>query len=137
MPRPASKALGRLYDRFIGDDPERVASYERARADSEVAGAIYMLRTEAGLSQRALAERVGTTASVIRRLEDADYDGHSLSMLRRVAAALGRRVELSFPLATEPPASPAPIDTPRTAGITSKTIEKRATPKGAKKKARS
>jgi ribosome-binding protein aMBF1 (putative translation factor) len=97
MPRPESKALQALYDRFVGDDPEQVASYEKAKANAEVAGAIFTLRTEAGLSQRALAERVGTTASVICRLEDADYEGHSLSMLRRVAAALGRQVVISFP----------------------------------------
>jgi DNA-binding XRE family transcriptional regulator len=97
MPRPESKALGHLYDRFIAGDPEQVASYEKGRADSEVAGAIYALRTEAGLTQRELAARVGTSASVICRLEDADYQGHSLSMLRRVAAALGRRVLISFP----------------------------------------
>jgi transcriptional regulator with XRE-family HTH domain len=97
MPRPESETLGFLYDRLIGDDPERVASYERALTNAEVATAIYELRTEAGLSQRALAERVGTTASVICRLEDADYDGHSLSMLRRVADAVGRRVAISFP----------------------------------------
>jgi len=93
-PRVRSRGLQALIDRHIGDDPERIASYERARANAEVAQAIYDLRTEAGLSQRALAERVGTTASVICRLEDADYDGHSLSMLRRVAAALGRRVTI-------------------------------------------
>src|SRR3954465_9204666 len=104
MPRPESETLGYLYDRFIGDDPERVASYENAKASAEVASAIYALRTEAGPSQRALAERVGTTASVICRLEDADYDGHSLSMLRRVAAALGWRVEISFPPESAPPA---------------------------------
>ena len=34
---------------------------------------------------------------MISRLEDADYSGHSLAMLRRVAAALGRRVEIRFP----------------------------------------
>jgi transcriptional regulator with XRE-family HTH domain len=100
MPRPDSKSLGYLYDRFIGDDPERVASFEDAKTNAEVATAIYELRTAAGLSQRALAERVGTTASVICRLEDADYDGHSLTMLRRVASALGRRVAISFPPAT-------------------------------------
>jgi hypothetical protein len=97
MPRPGSKTLGYLYDRFIGDDPEQVASYEKALTNAEVASAIYELRTQAGLSQRALAERVGTAASVICRLEDADYDGHSLSMLRRVADAVGREVAISFP----------------------------------------
>jgi len=39
---------------------------------------------------------VGTTASVICRLEDAEYDGHSLAMLRRIAEALGKRVEVRF-----------------------------------------
>jgi transcriptional regulator with XRE-family HTH domain len=99
-----SGALQALHDRFIGDDPERVASFERAQADAQVAQDIYDLRVEAGLTQRDLAERVGTTASVISRLEDADYEGHSLSMLRRVAAALGRRVEVRFPVATTAPA---------------------------------
>jgi transcriptional regulator with XRE-family HTH domain len=51
----------------------------------------------AGLTQQTLAERVGTTASVISRLKDADYTGHSLATLRRIAAALGRRVEIRFP----------------------------------------
>jgi hypothetical protein len=39
---------------------------------------------------------VGTTASVICLLEDAEYQGHSLSMLRRIAKALNRRVEIRF-----------------------------------------
>ncbi len=39
---------------------------------------------------------VGTTASVICRLEDADYEGHSLAMLQRIAAALNKRVEIRF-----------------------------------------
>jgi ribosome-binding protein aMBF1 (putative translation factor) len=43
---------------------------------------------QAGLSQKQLAELVGTTQSVISRLEDADYTGHSLDMLSRIAAAL-------------------------------------------------
>jgi len=40
--------------------------------------------------------RVGTTPSVISRLDDDDYDGHSLAMLRRIAAALNKRVEIRF-----------------------------------------
>ena len=38
--------------------------------------------------------RVGTTPSVISHIEDDDYEGHSLSMLRRIAAALNKRVEI-------------------------------------------
>jgi predicted transcriptional regulator len=61
------------------------------------------MRTTAGLSQRELAQRVGTTASVICRLEDADYEGHTLAMVRRIATALNRRPELrAVPIRTRP-----------------------------------
>jgi transcriptional regulator with XRE-family HTH domain len=63
---------------------------------AEMAKLLYDLRTKAGLTQRQMAKKVGTTASAICRLEDADYEGHSLSMLRRIASALGKRVEIRF-----------------------------------------
>src|SRR5205823_13205204 len=89
---------------------ERVASYERAVANAEVAQAIYDLRSGAKLTQAELANRVGTTPSVISRLEDADYEGHSLSMLRRVADALGMRVEIRFtPVEEGREPSPRPL----------------------------
>jgi ribosome-binding protein aMBF1 (putative translation factor) len=97
-----SEALQYTYDRFIANDPEQETAYEEALFDSEVASLIYKLRTAAGLSQRALAKAAGTTASVICRLEDADYEGHSLAMLRRIAAALGKRVEIRFVPARKP-----------------------------------
>ena len=61
---------------------------------SEEGGFRNDLRTKRGLSQRAMARKAGTIASVICRLEDADYEGHSLAMLRRIAAALDKRVEI-------------------------------------------
>jgi ribosome-binding protein aMBF1 (putative translation factor) len=67
-----------------------------ARIHLEVAQMIYDARTKAGLSQRGLAELIGSRQSVIARLEDADYDGHSLSMLQRIGDVLGRRLELRF-----------------------------------------
>ncbi|WP_206171078.1 helix-turn-helix transcriptional regulator [Phragmitibacter flavus] len=85
-----------LHRRLIAGKPERQAELEKIRADDAVARKIYDLRTKAGLSQRAFAKLVGTTASVICRLEDADYEGHSLAMLNRIAAALDKRVEIRF-----------------------------------------
>ena len=92
----SSTAVQFLYDRYIGDDPERVREYEEEVLNAEIARKIYQLRTKAGLSQRELARRVGTTASAICRLEDADYEGHSLFMLKRVASALNKRIEIRF-----------------------------------------
>ena len=91
-----SDAVEILHKRFVAGNPEREALLAEAEANMEVAEKIYRLRTAAGLTQRELAEKIGTTASVICRLENADYEGHSLSMLRRVAKALNQRVRISF-----------------------------------------
>ena len=85
-----------LHRRYVGSDAKKLAELERIRADNAVARKIYDLRNQAGLSQRALAKMVGTSASAICRLEDADYEGHSLAMLNRIAEALDRRVEIRF-----------------------------------------
>lgn len=91
-----SKSLRAAFDRYIGDDPAQQQAFEQALADYDVAQKIFDLRNKAGLSQRELARRIGTTASVICQLEDADYQGHSLLMLRRIAASLNKRVEIRF-----------------------------------------
>lgn len=94
--RPTTDAPEIIDRRYFEGKPEMLAALEEARANDEVARKIYALRTKAGLTQQQLAKLVGTTASVICMLEDADYKGHSLSMLRRVAAALDRRLEIRF-----------------------------------------
>jgi transcriptional regulator with XRE-family HTH domain len=91
-----------LRERYFEGDPDRQASLEQARLDGDIAQALYDLRTAAGLTQAQLAERVGTSASNISRLEDADYQGHSMAMLRRIARALGKRVVIGFIDVDEP-----------------------------------
>ncbi len=100
--RTTKDALEILHYRFFAGKPERLVELEEERANAEIARTIYKLRTKARISQRQLAEVVGTSTSVISRLEDADYEGHSLSMLRRIAKALNRRLEVRFlPLTTK------------------------------------
>ena len=84
-----------LHRRYIKTARARKA-LEEARINSEIARNIYELRHEAKLTQAQLAELVGTTTSVISRLEDADYQGHSLTMLQRIASALNKRIEITF-----------------------------------------
>jgi DNA-binding XRE family transcriptional regulator len=91
-----SRAAKFLYNRYVAGDPKREEAYEEEVINAEIARKIYQLRTQAGLTQRELAERVGTSKSAICRLEDADYEGHSLSMLKRIATALDKRVEIRF-----------------------------------------
>jgi DNA-binding XRE family transcriptional regulator len=85
-----------LHRRLFEGKPGRLKILEEARANEEIARKILGLRAKAGLTQTQLGKLVGTTASVICRLEDADYEGHSLAMLRRIAAALNQRVEIRF-----------------------------------------
>jgi DNA-binding XRE family transcriptional regulator len=94
--KKTSDAVEILHRRYYEGKPERLAGLAEARAAAAVARKVYQLRTKAGLSQRDLARLVGTTASVICRLEDDDYEGHSLSMLLRIATALDQRVEIRF-----------------------------------------
>lgn len=85
-----------VLDRRIGDDPEMRRMIAEETVSARVAQAIYDLRIQAGLTQRALAQLVGTTQPVIARLEDADYRGRSLRMLIRIAGALGRELDVRF-----------------------------------------
>jgi DNA-binding XRE family transcriptional regulator len=94
--KPTSDAVSIIHRRYYEGRPERIAALDHARTNDDVARKIASLRIETGLSQRQLAKLVGTTASVICRLENADYGGHSLAMLHRIAAALHRRVEIRF-----------------------------------------
>jgi len=91
-----SDAVEILHRRYVRGDAEKLAELDQIRADDAVARKIYDLRVKSGLSQRGLAKLVGTSASAICRLEDADYEGHSLAMLNRIAEALHRRVEIRF-----------------------------------------
>jgi ribosome-binding protein aMBF1 (putative translation factor) len=81
------------HRRYYAGKPRRLAALEQARSNDHVARKLTELRIANGLSQRQLAQLIGTTASVICRLEDANYDG---AMLNRIAAALNQRVEIRF-----------------------------------------
>lgn len=83
-----------ILKRKTGIDPECDPEMLQIAEDFRVAQMIYDARTEAGLTQKGLAKAVGTTQSVISQLESAEYRGHSLSMLERIARALHRHVEI-------------------------------------------
>jgi ribosome-binding protein aMBF1 (putative translation factor) len=87
----------KIIKKMIKDDPQMQEMVEEASLNARVAQIIYEARKIAGLTQRQLADAVGSTQSVIARLEDADYEGHSLSMLARIATALNRKLEIDMP----------------------------------------
>ena len=77
-------------------NPVFAGRFERAGEAWDVALQITALREKAGLSQKDLAHKLRTSQQQISRLESPSYEGHSLSMLRRVAEALGATVRVVF-----------------------------------------
>jgi ribosome-binding protein aMBF1 (putative translation factor) len=82
--------------RYIKNDPTRQDLLREISLNAKVAQLIYTARKQAGLTQQQLADLIETKQSVIARLEDADYEGHSLSMLQRIGEALGQRIEINL-----------------------------------------
>jgi transcriptional regulator with XRE-family HTH domain len=96
------------FDVFLEEqlrDPDFARRFERAGEAWDVALQIAALREKAGLSQRELALKLGTSQQQISRLESPAYEGHSLSMLRRVAGVLSAKVRVVLEPDQPPPAS--------------------------------
>ena len=76
----------------------RSATYRKTFARTlhqiDLALLVREMREDADMTQAELARKIGTTQSVIARLERAEYTGHSLSMLERIAAACGVNLKL-------------------------------------------
>jgi len=87
----------------LAGNPQLRAEVEKQRLHYSIATLIFNEREKAGLTQKELATRVGTHQSVIARLEDANYEGHSLSMAWRIADALGSELKLDFVPKTQAP----------------------------------
>lgn len=75
-------------------DPNFAERFKRAGEAWDVALQIAALREKAGLSQKELARKLKTSQQQISRIESPSYEGHSLSMLRRVAQELHARVRV-------------------------------------------
>src|SRR5690348_9256241 len=75
-------------------NPDFAERFERAGEGWDVALQIAALREKAGLSQKELARMLKTSQQQVSRLESPSYEGHSLSMLRRVAHALHARIRV-------------------------------------------
>ena len=85
-----------LHGRYIKGNAKRAASVRGELEKAHIAMQINHLRTKAGLSQKQLARLVGTTQSVISRLESTEYSGHSMNMLEKIAFALNCAVRVDF-----------------------------------------
>jgi transcriptional regulator with XRE-family HTH domain len=87
------------FDKYLDQqlkDKDFAARFKKAGEAWDIAIKLAALRKKSGLSQKELAQRAGTTQQQISRLESPSYEGHSLTMLRRVAEVLGATVEVEL-----------------------------------------
>ena len=71
-------------------------AYESLELEYEVVKQLLRARTQAGLTQDAVAERMGTTKSAVSRLESAGKHTPSLSTLKRYAEAVGCELQVKL-----------------------------------------
>jgi transcriptional regulator with XRE-family HTH domain len=86
----------RIIDELIDGDAELQRMVAEETVNAAVAQVIYDARKKAGMTQAELADAIGTRQPVIARLENAEYEGHSLSMLNRIAQALNLRLTVQM-----------------------------------------
>ena len=86
----------KILDRLTGNNTELRQMIAEEKINAQVALLAYQARTTARMNQEQLAELVGVEPSVIVRIEEADYEGASLSMLQRIADALHQRIAIGL-----------------------------------------
>lgn len=102
-PQQQSKTdFGAFLNRYIESDPDLSRKVADAELHLAIAEDIYRLRTERDMTQQQLAAAIGSSQSVIARLEDAEYEGHSLNVLQRIATALNLRLGVGFYAKADP-----------------------------------
>lgn len=86
--------LDRTTEKILKEDPSFQEELDKADRAWDIAFQIYDLRQKAGLTQKQLAELIGTKQSNIARIESADYTGYTFKTLEKVTKALKARLEI-------------------------------------------
>lgn len=98
---PVGSTARAASDRRAARGAQYRAERDRLEPYREVARQVILLRTRAGISQEALARRVGTSKSAIARLESGRHQP-TVETLRRVAAAFDVRLNIAFEAPPDP-----------------------------------
>ena len=76
--------------------PGFVEAYDALALEYQLANQMLKARSRAGLTQDAVAERMGTTKSAVSRLESAGKHAPSLATLKRYAQAVGCELQVKL-----------------------------------------
>lgn len=87
------------FDRYLERklrDADFCARFEAANHAWDIALQLSALRQARGLTQKQVAEMLGTKQQAVARLEDPAYTGHSLSMVRKYVEVLGASLDITI-----------------------------------------
>lgn len=91
-----TRDFAKVVRKKIQSDPALAKAVEDDLFNVNIAMQIYDARTRAGMTQEAVAKAIDSKQSVIARMEDADYRGHSLTVLRKIADAVNCTLFVEF-----------------------------------------
>lgn len=80
---------------LFNNDPDLKKEYDELAPIYEIQNQIIELRTKNGLSQKELAEIIGTKQSAISRLESGNYNP-SIQLLYKIALAFNKEMHIEF-----------------------------------------
>ena len=86
--------ISQLHQKWL-KDAEYKTAYEGMAMEFEIASAIIAARTQAGLTQEELAQRMRAKQSQIARWESGEQNA-TLKTLKRIAEATGTNLKISF-----------------------------------------
>ena len=101
MPELKYKPVPHGHEAFLAKASERkglTGAYEALALEYQLSGQMLKARSRAGLTQDAVAERMGMTKSAISRLESAGKHAPSLATLKRYASAVGCELQVKLVL---------------------------------------
>jgi ribosome-binding protein aMBF1 (putative translation factor) len=91
-----TKNFSEVIRKKLVGDKKLAIRVARQSLNYSLAEEIHRARQEVGMTQSQLAQAIGTQQSVIARLEDADYQGHTVTMLRKISSAIGMELQIKF-----------------------------------------
>lgn len=94
--------LAEMIEDYSAVDPEFPRLYERAVREGALLRMLAEKREAAGISQREVARRMGTSQPAVARLERGEIDP-KLSTLERFAAAIGQEIDWHLKAASPQP----------------------------------
>jgi ribosome-binding protein aMBF1 (putative translation factor) len=97
---PIGQSITESIEEHEAENPDFKRRNEEMKPYREFAKLILIRRTELGLNQEALAKRMGTSHSVISRLESGRHN-FSMVTLKRLAKALDMKLIYGFEVAGE------------------------------------